>query len=326
VTASDDAGQAPAWQLLGIQQTLISAHLIVLTRLIRRSAQADYTGLEPENWIDRRIILTLFRLRESSVSALANSLGNDLAQVSRSLKSLSKRNFLERDQARGPYRLSEEGRGLGSELDQLALLRDQELVQSFTPSEMFELGGMIASLCARAMDILAEEAAISKATADVEQWRSHGIEIYNRIIPAIFSLSNFIARGAGLAIKRLTSLSQYEWRILAFIFSRPSITFLEIMRFTDSDKAQLSRALDTLTQAGLLIRTATGRGKQVSFETSPAARAVHQIMQEDALRRNEALLVDLNGDQPNQLRAYLMRLISTAETMTNSPRYPFNTK
>lgn len=321
VNPIENAGVPPSQQLLGVQQALISAHLLVLTRLIRRSAQADYENLQPENWIERRIILTLFRLHEGSVTGLANSLGNDIAQVSRSLTSLRKRNLLERDTPRSPYRLSSEGRRLGDALDQLAFQRDQELVRSFSLLEMFELGGMMASLCGRAMDILAEEAAITRDTdAEAEPWRMQGLEFHSRVIPAVFGLTNYIARGATLAIKRLTGLSQYEWRVLAFIASRPGISFMELVTSTDSDKAQLSRALDPLTNAGLLTRTATGRGKQASFDISATGKAVHDVMQQDALRRNTALLADLNGDQPARLRTYLARLIATAETMTQIPR------
>lgn len=307
----------PRQQLIGVQQHLVSAHLLVLTRFLRRSANADYTGLEPENWIERRIILTLVRLGPAGVTELANSLGNDIAQVSRALSSLHNRGLLHRANRRAPYDLAPDGRALADVLDRLALDRDLALTAGFGPLEKFELGGMMASLCARAMDILADEAASAKmdeVMADLP--RRTGLEVHNRVIPAIFGLSNYIARGATLAIKRLTGLSQYEWRVLAFIASRPGISFMELVATTDSDKAQLSRALDPLVLAGLLVRTPTGRGKQACYDVSERGQAVHAVMQSDALRRNALLLADFNGPQQTRLTGFLTRLIATADGLT----------
>lgn len=316
--------QDAAPTLLGVQQELISAHLLVLTRLLRRSAQADYEGLQPENWIERRIMLTLLRLHEGSVTGLANSLGNDIAQVSRSLSSLNKRGLLDRKSARAPYRLSPDGRALAENLDRLALQRDRELVQSFGQLEMFELGGMLASLCSRAMDILAEETANSRdGETEVEALRTQGLEFHSRVIPATFGLANYIARGATLAIKRLIGLSQYEWRVLAYIASRPGMSFMELVTSTDSDKAQLSRALDSLTHTGLLARMAPAKGKHASFEITVSGQNLHAVMQRDALRRNGLLLADLGGDQPARLRDYLTRLIARGQAMTEAGRQPY---
>lgn len=313
--AGQDEAEGRAQPLAGIQQSLVGAHLLLLARLLRKSAKSDYHGLQPENQIERRIILTLVRLKGGRVSELAAFLGSDVGQVSRALSSLNSQSLLIRERPHAPYRLSNSGVAVGQALDAVALRRDQNLMLGITSLEAYELGGILADLAKRAADIFAEETASFNEGDEFHGMggsRQPTIEIFSRVSPAIFSLSTVIARTANLTFKRLTGLSQYEWRVLTNLAYRPPLSFTEVVEHVDSDKAQVSRALDHLVKRGALVREKVTRGEPARFRMTGEGRAIHDVLQDDALRRNGLLIAGLNPDQQIRCLSYLERLIANA--------------
>ena len=133
--------------------------------------------------------------------------------------------------------------------------------------------------------------------------------------PAIVNLSTTIARSATHSFKRLTGISNYEWRILANVASRPAVSFMDLVGHIGSDKAQVSRALDSLVTAGLLERGKAGAAEPVRFAMTEEGGRVHEIMREDALRRNAILTAGLDKGQRRRLQAYLDLLVANASAM-----------
>jgi DNA-binding MarR family transcriptional regulator len=306
----------PTAPLAGIQRELLGAHFLLLARLLRRSARADYAGFEPHNLIERRLVLTLFRIEEGRVSELAGILGNDVAQISRALANLRAARLAERERQRDPYVLTPAGAQLGALLDAMALQREEELGRGLQAHEMFELAGLLSNLLTRATAILAEEIAHSRDDERPEAAAVLGVpEIHSRLQPAILNLGTIIARTSTLTFKRLAGLSQYEWRLLANIASRPGIAFMEVVGHVDSDKAQVSRALDGMVSNGLLDRSG-GKGRQaVRFALTEEGHRRHAIMRDDAVRRNALIVEDLKPGQRRRLQAYVDRLIENAVAM-----------
>jgi len=308
--------------LAGVQRELLGAHFLLLSRLLRRGARVDYSGFEPQNLAERRLVLTLFRIEEGRVSELATILGNDVAQVSRALANMRAAGLAGRKRQREPYTLTPEGLRLGARLDEVALRREEELARGFHLQEMFELAGLLSNLLTRATAILAEEAALARDSGGADGRQDHApvAEIHSRLQPAVLNLATIIARTSTLSFKRLAGLSQYEWRLLANIASHPAISFMELVAMLDSDKAQVSRALEGMASSGLLERTG-GRGRQaVRFTLTPEGHERHEIMRADALRRNAVMLEDLKPSQGRRLRAYVERLIANAVGMVERPR------
>jgi DNA-binding MarR family transcriptional regulator len=286
--------------------------------LLRKSARVEYASLEPQDLMERRIVLTLYRIEESRVTDMAAILGNDVGQVSRALTSLRRAGLVKRQRQRDPYQLSAKGIALGELLQTVAIRREQAFTAGLQPMELFELGGMLANLIGKASAILAEEMAEAgeRAEADVHEAAPVAMtEIHSRLHPAVISLATTITRSATLAFKRLAALSNYEWRILANIAYRPSISFMELVTHIDSDKAQVSRTLDPMVRRGLLSRTEAARGEPVRFDLTEEGRRLHDIMQADALRRNAGLVADMNMAQRQRLQSYLDRLITNAAAL-----------
>lgn len=312
----DTENETADWasQLAGVQRQLIGAHMLLVARLLRRSAAADYEGYEPRNLIDRRIVFTLHRIEQGRVSELAALLGNDIAQVSRALSNLRKIGLIVRERQRDPYALTAEGMRLGQLMDEVSRQREHELIQGFEPLELFELAGMFDNLTNKALILLNEELthARDENLAEEDAVRP---EIPSRVQPTILGLSTTIMRSATLAFKRLTGLSQYEWRILANLAYRPGISFMDLVNHIGSDKAQVSRAINPMIDANLLSRSAASRGKPALLEITEKGWEIHAIMQVDAHRRNAVLLEDFSQKQRERLPEYLQRLIANASAM-----------
>ncbi len=308
--------------LAGIQRELLGAHFLLLARLLRRSARADYAGFQPQNLVERRLVLMLFRAEEARVSELAAILGNDVAQVSRALGSLRAAGLAHREKQRDPYALTPAGVRLGALLDEVAWRREEELAQGVHPQEMFELAGLLSHLLTRATALLAEEVALARATEPADDRAEHGLtgsvpEIHSRLQSAVLNLSMIIARSATLSFKRLAGLSNYEWRLLANAASRPGISFMELVGMVDSDKAQVSRALDGMVHSGVLARTGGQRRQAVRFALTDEGHRLHAIMSADAMRRNTLLQADLKPGQRRRLKHYIERLIANAAAMAD---------
>lgn len=296
---------------------------MLLAGLLRKSARADYAHLAPHDLMERRIVLTLFRLEDARVSQLASVLGNDTGQVSRALGALRKAGTVSRARQRDPYRLTQQGRELADLMQVVVVRRELELTRGFEPLELFELGGLLANLLQRAASLLIEE---SSRTNDGEQIEGDlaleggPAEIHSHIHPAIVSIAMSIRRSATFAFKRLAGLSSYEWRILANIAYRPSVSFTELVLHIYSDKAQVSRALDTMVQRELVSRSRSLPGERVGLSLTAEGQRLHDIMETDSLRRNAILAADMKPAQRDRLQAYLDRLIGNATAMVAENR------
>ncbi|KPL68351.1 hypothetical protein SZ64_09600 [Erythrobacter sp. SG61-1L] len=303
--------------LAGVQQELISAHFLLLRRVLLKSARTDFQGFMPQNQMERRVIFTLFRMEESRVSELAYSMGNDVAQISRALASLRNVGMVHRERQRDPYTLTAKGLKFGQELDAVAEKREQRLIRGLQPVEAFELGGMLMSLQNRASQILAEELLQAKT----EDAGEEGITVPaypdppNRVQAAVFNIANTISRSATAAFKRLAGVSNFEWRVLVNVASRPSITFMGIVDHVDADKAQVSRTLDALVGVGLICRAKDAASGQVLIELTEKGQAYYALMRDDALKRHTILTAGLKNAQRGRLQGYLNLLIGNALEM-----------
>lgn len=311
-------GASSAERLAGVQRNLLGAHFLLLAGLLRKSARTDYAHLAPQDLMERRIILTLFRLEKGRVSQLANILGNDTGQISRALSSLRKDGKVIRGRQRDPYSLTPDGIALGELMDKVAVRREVELVRGLEPLQLFELGGLLANLQQKASLLLAEETSCSAHAERNEAEdlpRTGGPEIHSRMHPAVVAIAMTIARSATLAFKRLAGVSNYEWRILANVAYRPSISSTELTKHIYSDKGQVSRSLEALVQQRLLSRERSGPRGRVRFDLTQEGRRLYDIMEADSLRRNDILMADMTTAQRARLQTYLDRLITNATAM-----------
>lgn len=309
--------------LTSVQRELVGAHFLLLRRLLRKSTREDYAYAEPRNHIERRILLWLHRIEQGRVSQIAGNLGNDIAQVSRALTALHRAGLIQREGQRDPYRLTEAGMQIGVRLDDVAQRRERRLTAGFEPQEMFELAGLLSHLLQQAAVILNEQLTLLRDDAltggEPPPVAPVLIPIYDRAHPLIIAIATTVSRYASAAFKRLTGTSSYEWRILASLAERPGLRFADLVTLLDSDKAQVSRALDSLAGSGLVERINARPGEAMRFSVSAEGHRVHDVMREDALRRNAQLIAGMTAAQRQQLQYSLHLLIANAEDMAGGP-------
>jgi DNA-binding MarR family transcriptional regulator len=306
--------------LAGVQRQLLGAHFLLLARLLRRSGRREYDGYAPDNPLERRIVLTLYRIDEGRVSELAFHLGHDVAQVSRAFTAMRRAGLVTRGRQREPYRLSPRGQALGAALDAVALRRELTLTSGLDPQQMFELAGLLGNLLSRANQLLLDELAALREGADEAEQSTllaatQPVEIHSRAHPLIVNLAASISRSATAAFKRLTGVSSYEWRVLANIAERPALRFTDLVIHVDSDKAQVSRTLEALTTSGLIERGRAGPREPARLQLTERGHRLHDVMRADALRRNALLVADMSTAQRERLQAYLDLLIANAGEM-----------
>lgn len=306
--------------LAGIQQELFSSHFLLLRRILAKSASHDFAGYEPRNQMERRVVLTLFRMEESRVTELAFALGSDVSQVSRAFAALRKAGLVERDRQRDPYLLTARGLAMAEILDAVALRREQELTEGLTPGEMFEMAGLMMSLHIHASQLLAEELAQVRSPDQAAEGSGPVIpRCPNLVQSMIINIANTILRDATAAFKRMTGVSSFEWRILVNVASRPSITFTGLVDHIDADKAQVSRTVDDLVTAKLLRRVKHKSDGQVRIDLTEQGLEAYRIMQDHALSRNGRLSAGLKKGQLVRLKSYLELLIGNAIKMNDRP-------
>jgi len=316
-------GEVPHTALAGSQRELVGAHLLLLNRLLRRSARADFAFFEPRNQMERRVVLLLDRIGEGRVSQMADVLGNDIAQVSRALRALADCALVERAGPREPYQLSATGAELGRTLEVIALAREHELERGFDPHEMFELGGILSRMQASAGEELARELESPAAShapppdrAGARATRLSSIDFPGLVHPTIASLATMIMRSANIAYKRDTGLSSHEWRVLANVAGRPGVAFSDLVELIQSDKAQVHRSLESLVVSGVLSRDRSGHGQPVRYAMTQKGSAVHDVLLANARERGRRILADLNPRQRERLQDYFDRLIANAVSMS----------
>ncbi len=312
-------GEFPPSMLAGSQRELVGAHLLLLNRLLRRSARVDFANFEPRNQMERRIVLSLDRIGQGRVSQLADLLGNDIAQVSRALRALADCALVERNGPREPYQLTASGAELGRTLEVIALARERELDRGFDLQEMFELGGILSRMQGCAAEELARELESTGAPGDLPAEgvaRVTTVEFPGLVHPTISSLATMIMRSANVAYKRDTGLSSHEWRVLANVAGRPGIAFSDLVELIGSDKAQVHRSLDSLVVAGVLSRDRSGPGQPVRFAMTDQGSVVHEVLLDNARERGRRILADLNPRQRERLQGYFDRLIANAVRMS----------
>jgi len=299
--------------LAGIQKDLVSARFLLLKRLLMKSARSDFEDSEPRNQMERRILFMLYRNESSRVSELAFSLGNDVAQVSRGLAALRKAGLAHCARQRDPYTLTPAGRELGAALDAIALRREARLLEGLSGSAMIELAGLLIHLQSRALTILVDELALSRGEASVPGASGPVVpEVATRIHPLVFNIANSTMRSATASFKRQVGVSQFEWRILVNMADRPALSFNRLVEHVGADKAQVSRTLNGLVEAGLVVRNRDKAGPPLRLDLTQEGRRVYAIIQADALRRNALLVAGLNDAQIRRLVAYLDTLIANA--------------
>ena len=127
----------------------------------------------------------------------------------------------------------------------------------------------------------------------------------------IVRLVDFMHRGSGLAFRRLSGLSDFEWRVLARVCETPPLSILELSGLLNRDGGQVSRTVSRLVSSRLLKRKNRGGGPGVCISPTPLGLAVYAPLVAYAFESEEVVTKGLSNSDLKNLNRYI-------EIMTNN--------
>jgi DNA-binding MarR family transcriptional regulator len=120
-------------------------------------------------------------------------------------------------------------------------------------------------------------------------------------------LVEFLSRAAALAFPRVSGLSDFEWRVVAWSCETPGLSINDLAALLHRGAAQVSRAVKKLVAAGLLARASRRGGPGVRISPTALGRTVYGPLAALARQRNAEMIAGL---APRELRL-LERCIAT---------------
>jgi DNA-binding MarR family transcriptional regulator len=123
-------------------------------------------------------------------------------------------------------------------------------------------------------------------------------------------LVDFLTRAASLAFPRVSGLSDFEWRVVAYACETPGLSINDLSSRLHRGAAQVSRTVTKLVGAGLLSRVSRRGGPGVLISPTALGRTVYGPLAALARQRNAEMLAGL---APREVRL-LERCIATMMT------------
>lgn len=122
-------------------------------------------------------------------------------------------------------------------------------------------------------------------------------------------LSNTISSAIARSYQSRFQLSITEWRVLAVLGRYPGLSGSEVVERTAMDKVAVSRAVNSLLEAGRLARSTDADDRRRSvLVLTPAGQEVYDEIVPEALAYERALLANLSPAEQVQLHRLLSKL------------------
>ncbi len=305
---------------------LVSARLITLLRLVRESGAHDYGRIADLNALNRQLITMIGGAGGLSSNALVAFTGHEKAQISRAVKALEARGYIERPSLRAKLTLRPSGQKLFEAIVTIGRERDMALAAGLTPEERERFCVMTQALTVRAAKIYAHERQLSADAAAAGHGPPpppipsfEGVEdregISALIGPQLTSLASYLRRSAMLAYQREQGLSNFQWMILSQIGEYEPLPLARLIEIMGRDKSQVGRTVAFFEGAGLIERKRVARKRDIMVSTTPKGTDVYRHMCEIAIRRDEALTGGHSSLERAEYVGLLERLEANARNM-----------
>jgi len=125
-------------------------------------------------------------------------------------------------------------------------------------------------------------------------------------------LVDFMSRAASLAFPRVSGLSDFEWRIVAWVCEMPPLSINDLAELLHRGVAQVSRTVKKLVAAGLLHRASRGGGPGVLITPTRLGRTVYGPLESLARQRNAAIIAGLGPDELKVLDHCIVVMMNNA--------------
>jgi len=113
----------------------------------------------------------------------------------------------------------------------------------------------------------------------------------------LMRLVDFMNRSASRAFPRVSGLSDFEWRTVAWVCETPRLSINDLSALLHRGVPQVSRTVKKLVAAGLLHRANRTGGPGVLITPTRLGRAVYRPLERLARRRNAAIVSGLSAQE-----------------------------
>lgn len=111
----------------------------------------------------------------------------------------------------------------------------------------------------------------------------------------LIRLVDFLNRAASLAFPRVSGLSDFEWRVVAWPCELPGLSLNDLAALLHRGAAQVSRTVKKLVAAGLLDRVPRRGGPGVLISPTALGRTVYGPLATLARERNAEMIAGLTS-------------------------------
>lgn len=130
----------------------------------------------------------------------------------------------------------------------------------------------------------------------------------------ILLLAKLLDRATARQLRDQDDLTLAEWRVLANLETLGEASSARIAAAAAADRAEVSRAVASLEQAGLIVRRPdSGNRKRLLLRLTEKGRQVHRAVRAKRVAYFEHLLADLGEEERSRLDAALLKIARRVE-------------
>ena len=132
----------------------------------------------------------------------------------------------------------------------------------------------------------------------------------SRYVPALVNfLNNKLSAGASTCHRKHFGVGVVEWRILSMLAVESGITANRISQVIGLDKSAVSRAVQTLQNAGYVDgQTDDQDARKYTLSLTDSGQQIHDRVLQTALERERRLLGDFTPEEVDTLVSLLTRM------------------
>ncbi|MFO1193543.1 MAG: MarR family winged helix-turn-helix transcriptional regulator [Rhodoferax sp.] len=136
------------------------------------------------------------------------------------------------------------------------------------------------------------------------------LSVHDFLTTMFSQTSNGLRRTITLPYAGRHGLTLAQWRVLSVLAPAGEMPFTELVELAATDKAQVSRTLQTLAARGLVRTEALGAARRHGMvcHMTPAGQALVEVVMPEACRAQAAMLLTLSDEERRVLYAVLTRL------------------
>jgi DNA-binding MarR family transcriptional regulator len=263
--------------------------------------------------LEHRIIVELRLFGSLTMTGLVEVLGNEKAQVSRTLQSLQSAGLVERNGLRAPISLSAGGLRLAKTIvanakEDAAIMmightkRDRSLLQEWLPH-------LWLASCALLDEESARQSKVQRSGfAKIDHQLMRQTSSLDLLPPRIATLGTLLHRSFFLACKRLVGMAASESTVLAAIWETGALYGEDLARAAGRSKAQTNRTANALVDLGLVQRKRALDRHDWIYEAAESASEATTVLKNELDSREKKFNAYLKRNERKDLLRILLKI------------------